>query len=69
MYVCLCHAVTDHQIRDSAFAGAGFEEISANLGVATCCGQCRDHAESVIAECRNCGTCEFSQAASATLRD
>jgi len=67
MYVCLCHAITEHQIRDSAAAGACFEEISAQLGVATCCGQCRDHAETVIAECRNNALCEFSRGASATL--
>ncbi len=53
MYVCLCHAITEHQIRDCAATGAGLEEIAADLGVGTCCGQCRGHAESVIAECRN----------------
>lgn len=67
MYVCLCRAVTDHQIRDFVSTGAAcIEEVSATLGVATCCGQCRDHAESVIAECRNGVGCEFAQA-SATL--
>lgn len=60
MYVCLCHAVTEHQIRDFVSAGAAcIEEVSAMLGVGTCCGQCRDHAESVIAECRISGGCEF----------
>lgn len=53
MYVCLCRAVTDTQIRTLVEAGvACLEEVSASLGVATCCGQCREHAESVIAACR-----------------
>ena len=60
MYVCLCHAVTEHQIIDSAATGAGLEEIAAELGVGTCCGQCRAHAESVIAECRKRAAWAFS---------
>lgn len=52
MYVCLCRAVTDTQIRNLVETGAAcIDDVSASLGVATCCGQCREHAESVIAAC------------------
>ncbi len=53
MYVCLCHGISDRQIRAAVTEhGGSLSEISNALGVATGCGQCREHAESVIAECQ-----------------
>ncbi|MEM1432846.1 MAG: (2Fe-2S)-binding protein [Pseudomonadota bacterium] len=49
MYVCLCHAVTEHEVLEEAAAGAStLDELSARLGVATGCGCCREHAESLL---------------------
>lgn len=41
MYVCLCRAVTDRQIRESVENGASsFREVREELDVGTCCGRC-----------------------------
>lgn len=51
MIVCVCHAVSDHEIRASAELGVeSFEELQQGLGVGTCCGQCCDCARQVLAE-------------------
>jgi bacterioferritin-associated ferredoxin len=50
MFVCLCHGVTDREIRATISLGASsLGELSSALGVATSCGRCREFAESLIA--------------------
>jgi bacterioferritin-associated ferredoxin len=54
MYVCLCKAVTDGQIRQAVCAGAcTMRELRACLGVATECGRCGSHASRLLAETLN----------------
>lgn len=49
MYVCICNAVTEKQVREAACAGArSLHDLQCDLGVATCCGQCAPHAESLL---------------------
>ncbi|HLU76782.1 MAG TPA: (2Fe-2S)-binding protein [Burkholderiales bacterium] len=51
MYVCLCNAVTDREIRQCADLGAcSLEDLGDAMGVATCCGNCADTAERVLQE-------------------
>ena len=51
MYVCVCNAVTDHEIRGAVKLGIrSMEDLSATLGVATCCRRCTDCARTVLAE-------------------
>ncbi len=51
MYVCVCNAVTDHEIRGAVKLGIRtFEDLSATLGVATCCSRCTDCARSVLCD-------------------
>ena len=41
MFVCVCHAVTDHQIRAAARDGArSLKDLRRDLGVTRDCGQC-----------------------------
>lgn len=41
MFVCLCTAVTDHQIRDAVDQGVtSFAGMQAHLQVSTVCGAC-----------------------------
>jgi bacterioferritin-associated ferredoxin len=55
MYVCLCHAVTDHEIRAAVSLGADtLDAIGEQLGVGTRCGCCRDTAAKLISDCRGC---------------
>lgn len=51
MYVCVCHAITDRQIRRAVDQGAGsLLEVQMHLPVGACCGRCVDEAETVIRE-------------------
>ena len=51
MYVCICKAVTDKQIRRAAAAGVdNLYELREALGVASGCGSCADVAESILNE-------------------
>jgi bacterioferritin-associated ferredoxin len=51
MYVCICKAVTDRDIRRAAANGAdSLYELQESLGVATGCGSCVDHAISILDE-------------------
>jgi bacterioferritin-associated ferredoxin len=49
MYVCICKAVTDKQIRRAAARGVdNLYELREVLGVASGCGGCADEAESIL---------------------
>lgn len=49
MYVCLCHAISDRQIREVVDRGAeSLNDVQAHLPVASCCGACEDSAREVI---------------------
>lgn len=51
MYVCLCHGISDSDIRRAAREGARtLDELSAVTGCATACGACGEIAQSLIAE-------------------
>ncbi|MRN39141.1 bacterioferritin [Neisseria sp. N95_16] len=53
MFVCICNAITDRDIKESVAAGAAtMSDLQDQLGVATCCGCCSDLAASFL----NAGT-------------
>ena len=53
MYVCICNAITDKQIRGAAMAGVSdLWQLQAELGVAAQCGSCKEQASSIIRETR-----------------
>jgi bacterioferritin-associated ferredoxin len=57
MYICICRAVTDAQIRKAVDAGAdSLKDLAGCLGVATRCGSCRDHACALLRETRTART-------------
>ena len=52
MFVCICNRVTDHEIRSAVALGAStLADLSAGLGVASCCGRCADCARGLLREC------------------
>ena len=54
MYVCICNAITDKQIRQAAKAGVkDVWGLQAELGVASGCGSCKDVAAEILAEYRD----------------
>jgi bacterioferritin-associated ferredoxin len=51
MYICVCQAVSDQQIRIAVCKGAcSMRDLCKDLGVATRCGRCRSHAEALLQE-------------------
>ncbi|MBT8086017.1 MAG: bacterioferritin-associated ferredoxin [Woeseia sp.] len=51
MYVCICNAITDRDIRRAAADGAdNLYALQSRLGVAAGCGSCADHAREILRE-------------------
>jgi bacterioferritin-associated ferredoxin len=51
MYVCICHSVTDKQIRRAASRGVdNLYELRESLGVAAGCGSCASMAQDILNE-------------------
>jgi bacterioferritin-associated ferredoxin len=51
VYICLCHGITDTQIRSCVADGARtLCDLSGELGVATQCGNCANSACEVLLE-------------------
>jgi bacterioferritin-associated ferredoxin len=51
MYVCICNAITDKQIRRAARNGVdSLYELRGSLGVAAGCGSCASAAEEILNE-------------------
>jgi bacterioferritin-associated ferredoxin len=49
MYVCICKAVTDKQIRRAAARGVdSLYELRETLGVGSGCGSCADMAQDIL---------------------
>lgn len=52
MYVCICNAVTERQIRQAVAEGAGsMRELQLRLKVAATCGTCAPCARDCLREC------------------
>ena len=53
MYVCICDAITDQQIREAAEAGVeDLWGLQRKLGVASGCGSCKEMASEILRESR-----------------
>jgi bacterioferritin-associated ferredoxin len=62
MYVCICNAITDKQIREAAKAGVtDLWGLQARLGVATNCGSCKEMASEILRENRPAKNCAVPQ--------
>lgn len=61
MYICICNAVTERQLKDCARSGAkSLDELAFQLGVGTGCGRCRECASGVLQEIH--GECDCALA-------
>lgn len=53
MYVCICNAVTEGEVRKAAAEGVRtLTELTFRTGCAGTCGSCASHAETVLHEAR-----------------
>ena len=67
MYICICNAVTEREIRGAVELGCqSIADLRRDLGVASCCGKCLPEAREVLRGCRaNCGAAAVAQCGSA----
>ena len=65
MYVCICHSVTDGEIREAVDRGAGsLYEVQCELPVGSCCGRCAEFAGALVEEhLQRIGGCAAKKAA------
>jgi bacterioferritin-associated ferredoxin len=55
MYVCVCQAVTERQVREAVDQGVtSMRGLREHLGVASECGRCARCAHGILKECNNC---------------
>jgi bacterioferritin-associated ferredoxin len=55
MYVCVCQAVTERQVRDAVSGGIQtMRALREHLGVASECARCARCAHGILKECRDC---------------
>jgi bacterioferritin-associated ferredoxin len=60
MYICMCNAVTDHDIRREAAAGVQtFAELQARTGCSDCCGSCDSEARATFDQARSQVACQL----------
>ena len=53
MYICICNAVTERDVRECARRGCcSLDELSVELGVGTGCGRCREVAKEILDQTR-----------------
>jgi bacterioferritin-associated ferredoxin len=51
LYICICSAVTERQVKECASSGAcSVDELAFQLGVGAGCGRCRDCAANLLRE-------------------
>ncbi|HKX94727.1 MAG TPA: (2Fe-2S)-binding protein [Methylibium sp.] len=53
MIICLCHRVSDRDLRHHAGSCAEFEELQVCTGAGTGCGQCVGHARAIFEHTRS----------------
>ena len=62
MYVCICNAITEKQVRQAAEAGVqDLWGLQAELGVGVACGSCKEMASDILRSHRNAATEEIAQ--------
>jgi bacterioferritin-associated ferredoxin len=63
LYVCICHAVTDRDIRACIEEGAdSLRDLRKCLGVATQCGKCGCHVREILKEEKSGASAQFANA-------
>lgn len=49
MYICICNAITEREIRHAVELGCtSYKKLHNELGVGTCCGKCKKDATRVV---------------------
>jgi bacterioferritin-associated ferredoxin len=55
LYLCLCNAITERQVRECARSGAAsVDQLASQLGVGSGCGRCLECAVDLLREIHGC---------------
>jgi bacterioferritin-associated ferredoxin len=66
MYVCVCQAVTERQVREAALGGAkSVKALKERLGLACGCAKCARCAHNILRDCQRCSQEEDGEACAA----
>ena len=66
MYVCVCQAITERQVREAVEQGVtSMRALRERLGVASECGRCAHCAHGILKEGRDCPRAEEALACAA----
>ncbi|MFC4277508.1 (2Fe-2S)-binding protein [Achromobacter aloeverae] len=64
MYICVCNAITERQVRSCVDAGATtLDDLEFELGVASCCGSCAATAAEYLPGGRCSSVCQVQSVA------
>jgi bacterioferritin-associated ferredoxin len=64
MYICICNAITEREIRGAVELGcSSVDDLRRDLGVASCCGKCLPDATKIVNGRTPCGRAAASFAA------
>ena len=54
MYICVCNAITESQVKDAVESGArNLWDLQTQLGLASGCGSCKETASDILRESRS----------------
>lgn len=57
MYICICNGITEREIHSAVENGANsLADLRRELGVATQCGRCAQHARQILKESSDAGS-------------
>jgi bacterioferritin-associated ferredoxin len=66
MYVCVCHAVTDKQLREAISQGShSLRDLRRQLGVITSCGKCGRCVREILQQSRSAVTATTAEVSNA----
>lgn len=69
MYLCLCHAVTDRQVRQAVQEGtSSLRQVQLSLRLGTKCGKCIPAARELVHACQRESGCPPSPTTAPRLR-
>lgn len=60
MFVCLCHQLTDRQLREKYREAENAAHVFELIGEKPVCGKCLEFIESDLRQCRECDVCPAS---------
>ena len=70
MYICVCNAVTERQVRESVACGVdSLDQLAFDTGLGICCGRCREYAQELLEDLQSEGNATPGTCPDLAVRD